>query len=175
VKYGVDGRPREGTFLAAPLLGAACADAGRAIIMSTLAPSDRIPRPDQPELLIVPLSADAIACAGDEPASERPPAPAAPGSTRVGGRIQEPKKVRNVNPLYPDSARQQGVQGVVVLEADIAPSGCVSSLKVLRSADPRLDVAGLLAVSRWRYTPTLLNGVPVPVIMTVTVNFRLSQ
>ena len=39
---------------------------------------------------------------------------------------------------------------------------------------PDLDLQALRAVTQWRYTPTLLNGVPVPVIMTVTVHFKLN-
>lgn len=43
---------------------------------------------------------------------------------------------------------------------------------MLRSV-PLLDDAAIPAVRQWRYTPTLLNDVPVPVVMTVTVNFTL--
>jgi hypothetical protein len=50
--------------------------------------------------------------------------------------------------------------------------GKVADAKVLRSI-PLLDSAALDAVRQWEFTPTLLNGVPVPVIMTVTVNFTL--
>jgi protein TonB len=64
------------------------------------------------------------------------------------------------------------VQGVVILEAIIGPAGAVTEVKVLRSV-PLLDDAAIAAVSQWQYTPTLLNGVPVPIIMTVTVNFTL--
>jgi protein TonB len=49
----------------------------------------------------------------------------------------------------------------------------VTDVKVLRGL-PALDQAAVEAVRQWVYTPTLLNGVPVPVIMTVTVNFKLS-
>ena len=48
----------------------------------------------------------------------------------------------------------------------------MQNARVLRSI-PLLDQAALDAVKQWQYTPTLLNGVPVPVIMTVTVNFTL--
>jgi protein TonB len=51
-------------------------------------------------------------------------------------------------------------------------TGRVAQLKVLRS-EPLLDAAALEAVRRWRYTPTLLNNVPVPVLLTVTVRFSL--
>jgi periplasmic protein TonB len=49
----------------------------------------------------------------------------------------------------------------------------VQDARVLRSI-PLLDAAALDAVKQWEFTPTLLNGVPVPVIMTVTVQFTLS-
>jgi protein TonB len=62
----------------------------------------------------------------------------------------------------------------VILEAVIGEDGAVSSARVLRSI-PLLDQAALDAVRQWRYEPTLLNGVPTPVIMTVTVNFSRPQ
>jgi protein TonB len=92
---------------------------------------------------------------------------------RVGGAIKEPTKLKNVTPDYPELAKQARVSGVVILEATIGPRGDVTSVKVLRGADPMLDEAAADAVKQWVYSPTLLNGVPVPVIMTVTVNFKL--
>jgi protein TonB len=103
-----------------------------------------------------------------------PDAPPPPQqAVRVGGQIKEPKKLKNVAPVYPDIAKQARVQGVVILECTISPQGKVVDVKVLRSL-PLLDEAAIAAVKQWVYTPTLLNGVPVPVIMTVTVNFKLS-
>jgi protein TonB len=102
-----------------------------------------------------------------------PDAPPPVQAVRVGGQIKEPKKLKNVNPTYPDIAKQARVQGVVILECTISPQGKVTDVKVLRSI-PLLDQAAMEAVKQWVYTPTLLNGVPVPVIMTVTVNFKLS-
>lgn len=102
---------------------------------------------------------------------DAPPPPVQ--AVRVGGQIKEPKKLKNVSPVYPDIAKQARVQGVVILECTISPQGKVSDVKVLRGI-PLLDQAAVDAVKQWVYTPTLLNGVPVPVIMTVTVNFKLS-
>jgi protein TonB len=102
-----------------------------------------------------------------------PEAPPPPQAVRVGGQIKEPKKIKDVAPVYPDIAKQARVQGVVILECTISPQGKVTDVKVLRGI-PLLDAAAIEAVKQWVYTPTLLNGVPVPVIMTVTVNFRLS-
>jgi protein TonB len=102
---------------------------------------------------------------------DAPPPPVQ--AVRVGGQIKEPKKLKNVSPVYPDIAKQARVQGVVILECTISPQGKVTDVKVLRGI-PLLDQAAVDAVKQWVYTPTLLNGVPVPVIMTVTVNFKLS-
>ena len=102
-----------------------------------------------------------------------PDAPPPPQAVRVGGQIKEPKKLKTVNPAYPDIAKQARVQGVVILECTISPQGKVTDVKILRGI-PLLDAAAVDAVKQWVYSPTLLNGVPVPVIMTVTVNFRLS-
>ena len=102
---------------------------------------------------------------------DAPPPPVQ--AVRVGGQIKERKKLKNVAPVYPDIAKQARVQGVVILECTISPQGKVTDVKVLRGI-PLLDSAAVDAVKQWVYTPTLLNGVPVPVIMTVTVNFKLS-
>ena len=91
---------------------------------------------------------------------------------RIGGNIKQPTKVKDVKPVYPAIAQSARVQGVVIIEATIGPNGAVQEAKVLRSI-PLLDAAALDAVRQWQFTPTTLNGVPVPVIMTVTVNFTL--
>ena len=96
----------------------------------------------------------------------------APAPVRVGGNIKTPVKTRHVDPVYPADAALAGVQGQVVIEATIDPSGRVGNACVLRSI-PLLDQAALDAVRQWEYTPTLLNGVAVPVILTVTVSFTL--
>ncbi len=91
---------------------------------------------------------------------------------RVGGQIRNPAKTRDVRPVYPPIAVANRVEGRVMIEAIIGADGRVKDATVLRSI-PLLDEAALAAVRQWRFTPTLLNGVPVPVIMTVTVNFTL--
>ncbi len=101
-----------------------------------------------------------------------PPAGDYPSPIRVGGNIKTPVKTKDVRPVYPPEAQAAGVQGVVIIEATIDPAGRVSNAKVLRSI-PALDQAALDAVNQWEFMPTLLNGAPVPVIMTVTVNFTV--
>lgn len=100
---------------------------------------------------------------------------AVPGQpVRVGGNIRAPMQTRKVNPAYPAIAQSARVQGVVILEALIDEQGRVADARVLRSI-PLLDQAAIDAVRQWEYAPTLLNGVAVPVIMTVTVQFTLPQ
>ncbi len=103
-----------------------------------------------------------------------PEAPEAPplAPVRVGGRVQEPKKLKAVPPVYPDAAVASRIEGVVILECLISPQGRVTEVKVLRGV-PLLEEAAVDAVRQWIYTPTLMDGVPVPVIMTVTVRFDL--
>jgi periplasmic protein TonB len=107
-----------------------------------------------------------------------PPAPDPEPQPRkihpVGGAIREPKKIVDVPVVYPEIARQARVEGLVLIEATIDERGFVVGARVLRSV-PLLDAAALAAVKQWRYTPTLLNGAPIPVLMTITFNFKLGD
>jgi TonB family protein len=93
---------------------------------------------------------------------------------RVGGSVRQPMKVRDVKPVYPPLAQEARVQGLVILEGVIDEQGNIADVKVLRGV-PLLNDAAIEAVRQWKYTPTLLNGVPVPVIMTMTVTFTLQD
>jgi periplasmic protein TonB len=103
-----------------------------------------------------------------------PTVPAQPKLVRVGSGIREPKKLVHVTPEYPEIARRARIDGAVILEAVLDVTGRVDRVRVLRSV-PLLDDAAVKAVSQWRYTPTELNGVPVPVLMTITVQFSLQR
>jgi protein TonB len=93
---------------------------------------------------------------------------------RPGGDIQEPRRIRGAAPTYPELARRAGVSGKVVLECVIGTDGRVTELQVM-SGHPLLAGAALDAVRRWEYSPTTLNGQPIRVILTVTVNFGLDR
>jgi periplasmic protein TonB len=114
---------------------------------------------------------------GDPVGPAPPPTPPRPSTPpppiRVGTGIRAPQKVHHVAPRYPDIAVKARISGVVILEATLAEDGSVRDARVLRSV-PLLDDAAMEAVRQWRFTPTLLNGTPVPVIMTVTVTFSLN-
>jgi protein TonB len=97
-----------------------------------------------------------------------------PTVVRVGPKVKPPVKVKDVTPVYPELARHAGVEGIVIIECTIDPTGRVVGAQVLRG-NPLLDAAALDAVQRWVYVPTLLNGSPVSVIMTVTVRFSIRR
>jgi protein TonB len=99
-------------------------------------------------------------------------APKPPGPVRPGGDILPPTRTTYVPPVYPPIAIQAKRDGTVVLEAVIDETGTVRDVTVLRSV-PLLDRAAIDAVRQWRYSPTKLNGIPVAIIMTVTVTFTL--
>jgi TonB family protein len=113
--------------------------------------------------------ADAVAAKEKaDAAATRAKAKMAP--VRVGGRIMPPRKIKDVQPIYPAMAQSARVSGVVTIEATIGADGKVIDAKVVGSI-PLLDQAALDAVRQWEYLPTMLNGVPVPVLMTVKITF----
>jgi TonB family protein len=114
----------------------------------------------------------AEAIAAKEAADAAAKAKAASAAVRVGGKIRPPTKTKDVTPEYPAAAQSARAEGAVIIEATIGADGKVIDAKVLRSVR-MLDQAALDAVRQWEYSPTLLNGKPVPVVMTVTVNFKL--
>ena len=99
-----------------------------------------------------------------------PPPPVTP--MRITSDLQRPAKVRDAVPVYPDIAMRARIGGMVILEATIDAGGRVTNVRVLRSV-PLLDQAAIDAVRQWEFTPTRLNGVAIPVVMTVTVHFTL--
>jgi hypothetical protein len=104
------------------------------------------------------------------------PAAAQTQPVRVGGQIKAPQQIKSVSPMCPGGAELESGGTVIILEATIGTDGSVKDVRSLRPAQgdarwPDLVDAARVAVQQWRYTPTLLNNTPVPVIMTVTVLF----
>jgi len=119
---------------------------------------------------------------GPSPASPAGPAgPAAPPAPvkrihriEQGGVVEAAKIISRPDPVYPDWLRRAGIQGEVVLQAIISADGHVIELQ-MASGNPMLAQAALDAVKQWRYQPTLLNGQPVEVETTITVDFVLGR
>jgi protein TonB len=143
---------------------------------------------------VIPIEELPLAPATDDPPAvclrdcDVAPGPAAPGpgpgrigdgssgtsggppTVRAGGIIQPPERVAYVAPVYPPIAQAAGVGGIVILDCTIAPDGRVVDVRLL-SGHPLLNEAALASVRQWRYRATRLDGVPVAVLMTVTVRF----
>jgi TonB family protein len=86
--------------------------------------------------------------------------------------IDEPRKLKNVPPRYPEDALRSRLRGLVVLEALIDTEGRVSEVEAV-DGPAAFTYAAEAAVKEWRYTPVLLDGKPTPVLMTVTVRFNI--
>jgi periplasmic protein TonB len=133
------------------------------------------PEPDAPALCLHDCTPGAIVGAtvgtgvgeGDGTGTGDPGPP-----RRAGVDVTPPARISGAQPVYPDLARHAGIAGKVVIECTIDPSGRVVNANVTRGI-PLLNAAALEAVRTWRYRPTLVGGVPVAVLMTVTVSFSL--
>ena len=75
--------------------------------------------------------------------------------------------------LHTEVARRARVQGVVILEAIIDQQGDVTDVRVLKPLPMGLEQEAMKAVRAWKFKPGTMNGRPVPVIFTLTVNFRI--
>jgi protein TonB len=114
---------------------------------------------------------------GDKPAPPPPPPPAPEpkdeGPLRVGGDVKAPVAINRAKPDYTDVARKAHVNGVVVVEAVVNKEGEVEQVKVLKGLPMGLSEQAVDAVKKWRFKPGTLNGEPVDVIFSLTVNFTL--
>ena len=96
------------------------------------------------------------------------------GAVRVAPAVMESHLVDSRVPAYPDSAKIAGVEGSVVMQVIISRNGTVKRVYVIQG-DPRLRNPAMEAVYKWHYRPYLLDGQPVDVATTVTVDFDLDR
>jgi TonB family protein len=94
------------------------------------------------------------------------------GGVRVDPAEQEARRVKEVKPVYPDIARQAGIEGIVSMRVVITKDGAVEEVKVL-SGEQALQNAATTAVRQWRYQPFMLNGNSVPVVTVVNLKFQI--
>lgn len=107
-----------------------------------------------------------------EPTAYAAPAPETKAPVRLPPDVRRPRKLRDVPPVYPPLAISIRLQGEVELDCVIDTTGRVQEVRPL-SGHELLVPAAVEAVRQWVYTPTLLDGVPVPVILNVKVRFGL--
>jgi TonB family protein len=177
VNYRPDGRVNR--ILLAQAGTAPCRAAATELFMLTLYRENGPAPADVLETLLAYFDPDVVTCVDEAPGpfiagGEGPPPAGGAGSMgSAGKKVQPPKKIRNRDPIYPPSEQKAGLQGVVVLDARLSTSGCVRSVRVVRSVSPDLDMAAMVAVLGWKYAPTVVEGKPMPVVMTTSVNFSL--
>jgi TonB family protein len=131
-------------------------------------------------LLLLPTAAGVSACRSDErpgmaqaiPVQALPP----DGDQEVhrpGGSVSTPRLLKEVKPVYSERAKQDKVQGEVLLECVVKADGTVGDRKVVRSLDPDLDQAAMDAAAQWRFEPGKRDGKPVDVLVTIAMAFTL--
>jgi TonB family protein len=161
--YRPDGRPAT-AVLEQGELPDRCLDALRALVSVTL-DDDRHPATAEvPQLVVLSIGQEWVQCA-DTPASRR--------LVNRDELVEQPRKLVDVRPHYPDDARAERIQGVVSFEMVISAEGCVPTITVQRGIHPSISFAALAAVTRWRYTPARLAGEPVDHVLSYVIDFRL--
>jgi periplasmic protein TonB len=114
-----------------------------------------------------------VGSTGTAEAKPEPPPPKEEGPLRVGGDVKAPVVLNRAEPQYTEVARKARITGVVVVEAVIDKTGHVDEVKVLKGLPMGLSEAAEEAVKKWKFKPGTLNGEPVDVIFSLTVNFTL--
>jgi protein TonB len=94
--------------------------------------------------------------------------------TRKAQGITQPEIILKVNPKYPEEAKKEKIEGIVILEIIIEPDGKVSDIKALQDPDSRLTAAAIEAVRQWQFQPARdEQGKPRRVLSSLTINFDL--
>jgi TonB family protein len=95
------------------------------------------------------------------------------GPFRPGSGIDAPRLLQEVRADYTEDARVRGIAGDVVLEIVVRRDGTVGDIKILKGLPSGLNDRAVQAVRQWRFTPARRQGVPVDVIVEVSVEFKL--
>ena len=95
------------------------------------------------------------------------------GPYQPGAGIDPPTVVREVRPTYTDEARRRSIEGDVLLEIVVRRDGSVGNVRVRRTLGAGLEQKAIDAVRQWRFVPAKKQGVPVDVIVDVSVEFKL--
>jgi TonB family protein len=91
----------------------------------------------------------------------------------AGGQIRQPRKLKDVRPIYPEALSLARTDGDVVLDAVIGVDGTIRDFRVVRSSNPEFERAASEAVRQWEFDTTLLNCQPIEVNMRVNIGFKI--
>jgi TonB family protein len=89
--------------------------------------------------------------------------------------VKPPRALHSPEPKYSKSAREQGIEGIVVVAITIGSNGQVVDPKVVRPLEPSLDAIAIETVKTWKFAPATKNGRPVAVMMNVEISYNLRQ
>jgi hypothetical protein len=145
-----------------------CAEAVRVLALSSLAPVGDVEIDASPSILLVPLSRERLACME----AESPAGPAAAlhdPLPRARERVKEPRKTKDVKPRYSD-AGLAGIVGEVEVEGTVGRTGCLRDMRKVRGST-LLAREQMVAMAQWIYTPTRIDGRPVPTSVSVRARF----
>jgi len=96
-----------------------------------------------------------------------------PGVEHVGGEVSAPRVLNNVEARFSDKGRREKISGICMITLIVDAHGMPDHPEVKKSLEPSMDEKALEAVNQYRFTPAMRKGEPVPVMITVEVNFRL--
>lgn len=142
---------------------------GDSIAIAAYAKRAELPLPSPPVLVSPQISSDPL---GQLVSSLPTAQPVLPMNPHLSRGTPQPQLVRQVSPIYPALAKQDGIEGEVVLDALVGSDGTVGSLRVV-SGNSLLAAAAVRAVRQWRYHPSQLNGHAIAVPVKITLNFSL--
>jgi TonB family protein len=118
----------------------------------------------QPEQKFAPL---------DMPPMEAVLTPGAISPLKIVKGVTPPVPLNNIEAEFSDEARRAGFQGVVVVSIIVDAQGMPHNPRVMRSVGMGLDEKAIEAVKKYRFKPAMKDGMPVPVMINVEINFRL--
>lgn len=142
-----------------------------AIARISVADADRPIVSGESEWLMFPFDADSTHCI-DMPKSEYRRLGAQRDGTET---VKVPKKIRDVRPVYSESAIRNRITGIVFIEAIVTTTGCVTSARVTHSVATSLDLAALEAASGWQWEPAKQNNRPISTLITLSIMFTLTE
>jgi protein TonB len=114
--------------------------------------------------------------AAPAPAASPAPHAAVPRDSSGGKGFSGPRVDRQRQPRYPDAARREGVEGVVLVKALVQPDGGIGAVEVERSSGHAvLDQAAVQAIRDWRFRPAERNGARVEAWVVVSIHFKIER
>ncbi len=105
-----------------------------------------------------------------------PPNPQAkPDSLFKAGTVSAPRVLYKAEPEYSEEARQERIEGTVVLYVEVDPGGHAVNPRVVRSLGYGLDAKAVDAIAKWKFQPGYKDGKAVTVAATIEVSFRFAR